>query len=139
MNREHPNAELVLEAFEAIQRGDIQTFWASQAEDVTATVFGRGDLAGAFAGRDVRDWIPCQIYEKLSMMAPGTDPPQPKRARPTHVLADDTHVVVIYEVEGQDADHPLRGVVVCMIQDGKITDTQHFDPVVAGGGLEALR
>lgn len=136
VNSDHPNADLVLRAFQAIQRGDIQTFWATQAEYSTASIFGKGGLVGTFAGREVRDWIPCQIYGKLASMLVD---PQTKIATPTDVLAGDDHVVLIYEVTGRDLRRRMRGAIVCRIDKGKISDVQHFDPLAAEGGLEALR
>jgi hypothetical protein len=146
MNQDHPNADLVIRAFEAIQRGDVESFWATQADDATASIFGEGDLAGTFRVPEVRDWIPCQVYGKLSSMMveppppPYKPPPPPyKRMEVVDVLAGDNHAVLIYEVTGRDPERRMRGAAICRIDDGKITNIQHFDPLAAAGGLKALR
>jgi ketosteroid isomerase-like protein len=137
MNQDHPNADLVIRAFEAIQRGDVESFWATQSDDARASIFGEGDLAGTFTVPEVRDWIPCQVYGKLSSMT--VEPPPYKRMEVVDVLAGDNHAVLIYEVTGRDPERRMRGAAICRIDDGKITNIQHFDPLAAAGGLKALR
>ena len=51
MAEEHPNVDLLREAYAAYNRGDLDGFWQACREDFTFHVPGRSGIAGAFTGQ----------------------------------------------------------------------------------------
>jgi ketosteroid isomerase-like protein len=132
---EHPNAQVMLKAFRAVQNGDTDTFWAAQQDDVQATVAGGGDLAGEFRGKGDQDWIPCQVFAKLSEQSAVA---RPKKLTVEQVLAGDDHAVLLYQVTSGDRGQPRAGAIVAKVIDGRLSEVRHFDPLASGGGLKTL-
>ena len=133
---DHPNAELITRVFLAVEEGNVQAFWGPQAPDVSASVSGTGDLAGEYGNIEERDWIPCQIFAKLSLMRRG---PRRKRAHIIEVFASDDRAVLSYEVSAENSDVRLPGVIVAEISNGVIVSAEHHDPLTVSGGLDSLR
>ena len=52
MTEEEPNAALIVSAYEAFSRGNIQTVWTRLAQDILWHVPGRGPLSRDYRGPD---------------------------------------------------------------------------------------
>jgi ketosteroid isomerase-like protein len=133
---DHPNAVLITRVFRAVEEGNVPAFWEPLADDVSASISGTGDLAGEYGEIEERDWIPCQIFAKLSLMRRG---PRRKRAHIVAVFASDDRAVLSYEVSAENSDVRLPGVIVAEISNGAIVSAQHHDPLTVTGGLNGLQ
>lgn len=133
--REHPNAQVILKAFKALQSSDIETFWDTQQDDVQAIVTGPGDLSGEFRGKGDQDWIPCQVFAKLASQSAIA---RPKKLTVEQVLAGDDHAILMYEATTGEGSQTHAGVIVAKVVDGRLSEVRHFDPLTSGGGLKAL-
>jgi ketosteroid isomerase-like protein len=136
MPSDHPNAQLLLRAFQAILDGNVDEFWSTQSDNASALVVGTRDMAGDFVGSD-RTWIPCQTYLRLSGML--SHPTARKRIAVRDVLATDDQAVLLYETTSDESGRILPGVVTCRIRDGRIESIEHFDSLTQYGGLRALQ
>ena len=127
----HPNAELMRRAFEAVIDGKVKEFWKHQDTCVEVRVAGDGILSGIYRGKGDEDWIPCTTIANLAVFQ------RPKGSKAENaitllsVLGDDDHAVAIYTVKTCDGDE--LGAVIGQVRDGSFTRVWHFDPIIEKG------
>ena len=110
----HPNADLLRRNDEAMERGDIDAFFAMYAEDVVFHVGGTSGLAGDHKGRDQAR----ELFGRF-MEAAG------EYSFANHAyLADDEHGVVLQEGTFRKDGNVLtvKEVFVAHFRDGLISE-----------------
>ncbi len=109
----HPNAQLVIEGFQAFGQGDPAAMGAVLHDDAVWHNAGDHRFAGDHRGPEA---IARQLQELASIAA--------IEARPHDVLASDDHVVVLVDFRATRGDQVVVGqlVVVCHVDDGKISE-----------------
>src|SRR6266545_1202808 len=85
---EHPNAALVRSAYEAVERGDLETFAAVLDDDIVWHESMPG-FAGDYHGRDEALAFLGRVFETTGMELNGISI--------DHILADDSHPAVLLE------------------------------------------
>jgi ketosteroid isomerase-like protein len=111
---QHPNASLIREMFDAMQRGD--TAWMDQhvADDIVWHVGGNSRSAGVFRGK-----------ETVAQMMAGVTDPQSMKVDTHDIIAGDDHTVVLGTAvvtapSGASAEYNF--VNVFHIANGKLTE-----------------
>ena len=110
---DHPNAKLLREGLEAFDRGDMQFFADSVADDIVwhqigaPTLNGKQAMAEQMPGGDV-DW---QITAKVH-----------------DVVANDDHAIALVEAHATRGDRTLdyRTAEIVHIRDGKLAERWAF-------------
>ncbi|WP_019925883.1 nuclear transport factor 2 family protein [Nocardia sp. BMG111209] len=111
---EQSHIELVRRAFEAFEKGDLDTVKESFSPDVTWFSAGRNWLVGTYQGIDAVIGLLATIFA----YSEGT-----YRAEITDILAGDDVVVVLQKVEASRSDGrsmSVGAVLVAEIADGRI-------------------
>ena len=116
---EHPNAALVRSAYEAVERGDMETFAAALDDDIVWHESMPG-FEGDYRGRDETLAFLGRVFEETGMELNGI--------AIDHILADDTHAAVHLEttVTLGDRRQTSRYVDVYRLRDGKATEHWHL-------------
>jgi len=123
MAEEHPNVDLLREAYAAYNRGDLDGFWQACREDFTFHVPGRSGIAGAFTGQAEFHRLITSVLELVGGRFEEVV---------EDVLANDHHGVVLtlqrFERYGMPKEY--RTAHVYRIQDGKLAEAweQPRDP-----------
>lgn len=116
----HPNAELLRRGDEALERGDMEGFWADVTDDVVLHAAGNSRYSGEFRGKG-------QVQEAFGayMGALGGDPELETHA----ILADDEHAVQLQVVRAKKGDREIevRTINVFHFRDGKISEVWSVD------------
>src|SRR5262245_9608270 len=116
---EHPNAAVIRSAYEAVERGDIETF-VSVLDDNILWHESMPGFEGTYRGRDeTLAFLDRVIAETgMELHAIAID----------HVLADDTHVAVMLEttVTIGGRRESSRYVDVYRVRDGRLTEHWHL-------------
>ena len=81
---EHPNATLIREMFDAMQRGDMASFDSHVADDIVWHVGGNSRSAGTYRGK-----------ETVAKMMSGVGDPDSMKADTHDIIASDDHTVVL--------------------------------------------
>jgi uncharacterized protein len=116
---EHPNAALIRSAYEAVERGDMETFAAALDDDIVWHESMPG-FEGDYRGRDEILALLGRVFEETGMELNGI--------AIDHILADDTHAAVLLEttVTLGDRRQTSRYVDVYRLRDGKATEHWHL-------------
>ena len=111
----HPNTDVLRRAYEAFNKGDLDTLRSLFSPDVIAHVPGRSPLAGDYKGVDEV----FGLFGRLNELSGGTF------ASEVHaVLADDEHGTVLTKVTGERAGRRLstNDIEIFHFQNGKISE-----------------
>jgi hypothetical protein len=81
---QHPNATMIREMFDAMERGDMAWFDQHVADDIVWHVGGNSRSAGTFRGK-----------ETVAQMMAGVASPESMKADAHDVIANDDHTVVL--------------------------------------------
>ena len=116
---EHPNAARVRSAYEAVERGDMETF-AAALDDGIVWHESMPGFEGDYHGRDDTLALLGRIFEETGMELNGISI--------EHILADDTHAAVLLEtmVTLGDRSQTNQYVDVYRLRDGKATEHWHL-------------
>jgi uncharacterized protein len=116
---EHPNAALVRSAYEAVERGDMETFAATLADDIVWHESMPG-FEGDYHGRDEALAMLGRVFETTGMQLNGISI--------DHILADDSHATVLLEttVTLGERRQTSQYVDVYRLRDGKATEHWHL-------------
>jgi ketosteroid isomerase-like protein len=116
---EHPNAALVRSAYEAVERGDLETFAAALDDDIVWHESTPG-FEGDYHGRTEALALLGRVFETTAMELNGI--------LIDHILADDTHAAVLLEttVTLGDRRQASQYVDVYRLRDGKLTEHWHL-------------
>jgi ketosteroid isomerase-like protein len=111
----HPNEELLRQGFDALSKGDIETFAARLADDVVLHFPGRGPLAGDYRGKDqvLATWA------KQAELTGGTF-----HLELHDILANDEHAVALTVARAERGGRTWQEntVAVFHIRDGKVSE-----------------
>ena len=110
----HPNATVAVQAYEAFQKGDVDTLKALIDPDVVWHEAGNPEPIRGLEALQARFVIPSQIENDIDLHA---------------VMADDDHVVTLVRArlrkpDGAEVSYPV--VEVAHVKDGKITERWSF-------------
>jgi ketosteroid isomerase-like protein len=116
---EHPNAAVVRSAYEAVERGDLESFAAALDDDIVwheSTPGFEGDYHGRTQTLDLLG----RVFEATGIELNGISI--------EHILADDSHAAVLLEttVTLGDRRHVSQYVDVYRLHDGKLTEHWHL-------------
>lgn len=120
---EHPNVAKLRSTYEAVERGDMETFAAALDEDILWHESMPG-FEGDYQGRDAALALLGRVFETTGM--------ELDDLTIEHVLADDTHAAVLlrttYTMGGQR--HTSKYVDVYRLRGGRAIEHWHlpFDP-----------
>ena len=116
---EHPNATLVRSAYEAVERGDMETFAAALDDNIVWHESMPG-FEGDYRGRDEALTLLPRVFEETGM--------ELNSISIDHILADDTHAAVLLEttITLGDRRQTSRYVDVYRLRDGKATEHWHL-------------
>jgi len=116
---EHPNAALVRSAYEAVERGDMETFAAALDDNIVWHESMPG-FEGDYRGRDEALRLLRRVFEETGM--------ELNSISIDHILADDTHAAVLLEttITLGDRHQTSRYVDVYRLRDGKATEHWHL-------------
>ena len=116
---EHPNAALVRSAYEAVERGDMETFAAALDDDIVWHESMPG-FEGDYRGRDEALTLLRRVFEETGM--------ELNSISIDHILADDTHAAVLLEttITLGGRHQTSRYVDVYRLRDGKATEHWHL-------------
>ena len=116
---EHPNAALVRSAYEAVERGDMETF-ATALDDNIVWHESMPGFEGDYRGRDEALTLLRRVFEETGM--------ELNSISIDHILADETHAAVLLETTITLGDHhrTSRYVDVYRLRDGKATEHWHL-------------
>jgi ketosteroid isomerase-like protein len=116
---EHPNAALVRSAYEAVERGDMETFAAALDDDIVWHESMPG-FEGDYRGRDEALAFLGRMFETTGM--------ELNDISIDHILADDSHAAVLLEttVTLNGRRQTSRYVDVYRLRDGKATEHWHL-------------
>lgn len=109
----HPNAQTVMNGFQAFAKGDMDTMKQLLADDATWHRFGRNKWSGDYTGLD-------SIIQLVSGVAAAAT----IENTPHAILADDDHVVALINTSQTRNGRSFNGeaVIVFHVRDGKITE-----------------
>jgi ketosteroid isomerase-like protein len=112
---EHPNAEPIHRAFDALASSDMATMQSLVAEDTVWHIPGHGPLAGDHRGRDA-------VFEMFSRLVQASEGTFNQSLH--DVLATEDHVVALTYVTASRGDHRYDGrdAWVFHIRDGQIAE-----------------
>lgn len=125
----HPNEDLLRRGYQAFRSGDMATVLSILADDICWHVAGSGGFAGDYHGhQEVMG-----LFAKLMQASGGTF-----RADIHDILANDTHGVVLANVQAEKNGQPLTGreVHVWHLADGKAT--AYWGMIEPCGAFDAL-
>ncbi len=111
----HPNVELIRRGDEALERGDLDAFWADVHDDIVVHVAGNSSLAGDTSGKqNVQD-----LFGRY-MGALGENPQIETHA----IVADDEHAVQLQNVRAEKNGRSIdiQTVNIMHFKDGKISE-----------------
>ena len=116
---EHPHAALVRSAYEAAERGDLATFASFLDDDIVwheSTPGFEGDYRGSHEALALLN----RVFEQTGM--------EVSDLSIRHILADDTHAVVLLETTATIGDRRYSGSYVDLyrLRDGKLTEHWHL-------------
>jgi len=116
----HKHEKMLRDSDAAMQKGDMEAFWAPFADDCIAHIGGRSKLAGDVKGK-------AELRQRFGefMTALGDSP-----AVETHdILANDEHAVVMQSFRGSKKGKSLevRGVAIFHFTNGKVSEAWFFD------------
>jgi ketosteroid isomerase-like protein len=116
---EHPNAAVVRSAYEAVERGDLETFAAVLDDDIVWHESMPG-FEGDYHGRDEALALLGRVFETTGM--------ELNDLTVHHILADDSHAVVLLEttVTLGDRRQTSQYVDVYRLRDGTLTEHWHL-------------
>ena len=116
---EHPNAALVRSAYEAVERGDMESFAAALDDNIVWHESMPG-FEGDYRGRDEALTLLRRVFEETGM--------ELNSISIDHILADDTHAAVLLEttITLGDRHQTSRYVDVYRLRDGKATEHWHL-------------
>ena len=116
---EHPNAGVIRSAYEAVERGDMETFAAALDDDIVWHESVPG-FEGTYHGRDEAVGLLGRIFAETGMEVHGISI--------DHVLADDTHAMVLMEstVSVGDRRQTSRYVDVYLVRGGRAIEHWHL-------------
>lgn len=116
---EHPNAAVIRSAYEAVERGDMEAFAAALDDDIVWHESMPG-FEGTYNGRGEAVALLGRVFEETGMEVHGISI--------DHVLADDTHAMVLLEstVSVGDRRHSIRYVDVYRVRDGRAIEHWHL-------------
>ena len=111
---QHPNATLIREMFEAMERGDTALLEQRTADDIVWHVGGNSRGAGTFRGK-----------EAVMAMMSGVASPESMKVDTHDIVANDAHTVVLGTANvtapsGASAEYNF--VNVFHIRDGKVAE-----------------
>jgi hypothetical protein len=114
----HPNADLLRKNDEAMESGDLETFFGHYTDDVVLHLGGTSSLAGDHKGKDQMQ----ELFGKF-MEAAGN-----YSFRNHAYLADDEHGVVLQEgtFDKDGRTLTVRETFVMHFRDGKISEMWYF-------------
>jgi ketosteroid isomerase-like protein len=109
----HPNAQLLQNAYQAIEQGDLRPMLSMLSEDITWTDSTLGPLAGTYR----KDEVP-QFFGKMMDVYHGT-----LRVEIAGMMADDDHGIVLTRESGTVDGEPVAwtGVHVWSFDQGRAT------------------
>jgi ketosteroid isomerase-like protein len=109
----HPSAQLIRDAYHAVEQGDLQPLLGMLSEDITWIDSTLGPLAGTYAKGEVP-----QFFAKMTDVYDGT-----LRIEITGIVADGDHGVVFTRESGTAHGEPLSwtGVHVWSFGQGRAT------------------
>jgi ketosteroid isomerase-like protein len=115
----HPHAALVRSANEAAERGDLATFASFLDDDIDwheSTPGFEGDYRGSHEALALLN----RVFEQTGM--------EVSDLSIRHILADDTHAVVLLETTATIGDRRYSGEYVDLyrLRDGKLTEHWHL-------------
>ena len=115
----HPNAELLSNAYEAFERGDIDAAVADFTDDVMFNIPGSSPLAGEYKGKE-------QVIAYLRDMIDRSE--GTFRLESHDVIASDSHVIGLTVHRGQrkGKSSGYNSVQVFHVDDGKLTEFWEF-------------
>lgn len=110
----HPNAQLLQDAYRAIEHGDLQPLLGMLSEDITWVDASLGPLAGTYHGKDE---VP-RFFAKMMDVYQGT-----LRAEIAGMIADDDHGIVLTQESGTVDGEPVAwtSVHVYSFDQGRCT------------------
>jgi len=116
---EHPNAAVARSAYEAVERGDLTTFAGHLDDDIVWHESTPG-FEGDYHGRHEALALLNRVFEQTGM--------EVNDISIRHILADDTHAVVLLETTVALGDRRYSGeyVDVYRLRDGKLTEHWHL-------------
>jgi ketosteroid isomerase-like protein len=116
---EHQNAAVVRSAYEAVERGDMEAFAAALDDDIVWHESMPG-FEGTYHGRDEALALLGRVFEETGMEVHGISI--------DHVLADDTHAMVLLEttVSVGGRRQTSRYVDVYRVRDGRAIEHWHL-------------
>jgi ketosteroid isomerase-like protein len=116
---EHPNAAVIRSAYEAVERGDMEAFAAALDDDIVWHESMPG-FEGTYNGRGEALALLGRVFEETGMEVHGISI--------DHVLADDTHAMVLLEstVSVGDRRQSIRYVDVYRVRDGRAIEHWHL-------------
>jgi hypothetical protein len=116
----HKNEKIMRDADEAMDKGDIDGFFAPFADDVVVHIGGRSKLAGDVKGKE-------ELRAKFNQFM-GSMGENPEIV--THdILANDTHGVMMQEFRGtkKGQRQTFKGVGIFHFSNGKINEAWFID------------
>ena len=116
---EHPNAAAVRAAYQAVERGDMETFAAALDDDIVWHESMPG-FEGTYQGRDQALALLGRIFEETGLEVDDISI--------DHVLADDTHAMVLMQstVSVGGRRQTSRYVDVYRVRDGRAIEHWHL-------------
>jgi len=116
---EHPNVARVRSAYEAVERGDMETFAAALDDDIVWHESMPG-FEGDYQGRDAALGLLGRVFETTGM--------ELHDITIDHILADDTHAAVLLEttVSLGGQRQTSRYVDVYRLRNGKAIEHWHL-------------
>jgi len=116
---EHPNAAAIRSAYQAVESGDMESFAAALDDDIVWHESTPG-FEGTYDGRDEALALLGRVFEETGMEVHGISI--------DHVLADDTHAMVLLEstVSVGDRRQTSRYVDVYRVRDGRAIEHWHL-------------
>jgi len=116
---EHPNAAVVRAAYDAIERGDLETFAGLLDEDVVWYESTPG-FEGEYRGRDEALGLLGRVFVETGI--------EMGDVTIDRVLADDEMAVVLHRstITRGDRGHTAEYVDIYRVQDGKLTEHRHL-------------
>ena len=114
---EHPNAAIVRSAYQALERGDIETFASLLDENILWHESTSG-LEGDYQGRDNVLAFLGRVFADIEMNAMAMH----------DILASDDHTVVLHETTMTKAGRSFTGQYadVYHLRDGKLSEHWHL-------------
>jgi len=116
--KDHEHAHMLYAAHKAFQNGDVDTLFASIAEDAIWHMPGENSLAGDYVGH-------AEIMRNFGMLQEAVDA---YYAYPLDYYGSDDHVTLIAEVRARKGDKSLhtKEAMTWRIEDGKLKECWHL-------------